>query len=181
MDSICKSFRGLDSVLSTLGNDKWPLATIPDFAVHGEHLRAVSGAAALWWAPLVSSMEEKPLWEIHVQSLEQSTPVYPSIYQIHNRTVEEAQGPGPFCPVAQMNPPSQDLQIVHSPVNYDMLSDEFFAAMIQEANAHGDAVLSDFAKMELFRQALDYDREGLISLFILPIFNSADHTGHIVG
>ena len=182
MLSVDASFDGLHRVMSSFGHGTWPLATVPDFHDHSEHLRRVTGAIAVWWAPLLS-LAEKPAWELHVQTFPHATEIYPKIYQINNRTFEESPETRLFLsPVAQMDPPSQDLQVVHSPVNYDLLSDDFEADMIRKAGGdYHQMVLSDFAEMDLFRKALGHDENDPASLVVVPIFREADSTGGTVG
>ena len=134
MDSLAVD---MTSLAKTIG-DSWPSVTVPDFGERTESTRALIGASAIWWTPLVTS-ETREQWEnyavqhqqwIHEEEIAAaeavgttsrialevtSTEIAPHIFDKNG----DSTGTGPFAPIWQTHPIPADIP---SWVNFDSLT-----------------------------------------------------------
>jgi hypothetical protein len=141
-----------------------------------EHVREITGIAAMWSSPIVVG-STLGTWEAYSVELSGSE-IWREVFTIENRTVSSITGDGPFSPVWQLYPsPTDFIDIVKTPVNYDILSDEDFQNTFESVNNFGFPALSAAVSLELFSRAYGrseerFELEGPQSFLLQPVYDS---------
>lgn len=155
--------------------EEWPFVTLPNFVVQGSSFRKLAHSKDVMLLPIVTN-ETKLQWEkysiANQRSLRSSTSLIPSrIYRLNATGQPETDdGPGPFLPLWQVNPPM--------PVQYtnlNVLSDPRYATAAQLAIDTEEAVIS-----ELFETLPGESEAKPHSIINFPIFDSFHENRKIV-
>lgn len=164
-------------------NASWPNVTIPDFDIHGSHLRILTQVLSVSFAPIVTQ-GDRPGWEAYaLLNAQPDSNVRPTIFSIQDGEVESVIGPGPFVPLWEMYP----MDGIHvsgsdtTAVNFDLLSDTTIADQVLVVEYVRKGALSGFLFNASSRLISAGETESYpISSFLQPIFKAHTTTNSSV-
>jgi len=186
-NSLVESYAGLSDFMTsfaTATDVKWPKFSLQDFAEHADSVLAITPTEALWTTPIVSGNTTQS-WEIY--SVQESTSfISPKIYNLENDNYTPVTGAGPFLPIWQVAPISEeDPTLTATVVNFDFRSFPGTEGTLTAVSEIEEATLSSVLNLEVILALFEEDEaeDGLArpySLFVQPVYDSFEEDRALV-